>query len=187
MVDNKGEKTMAKRRYYVAGDGTKYLLREAMVPFSFKVYRSDCKSAVVGDPFNCLISVGARRHKNVVAMYIGTGKDAYVVMTDGRGGKPIAYHYTINAKASKVRDNFDTKKKLDTQVITLSVPTPGRTLDHRKKLGKARYKAIKAGAEVKKRGPSISRVQRIGVKYRPHATIEDNVVSIKPRENEVAA
>jgi hypothetical protein len=173
---------MAKRLYYTAGDGTKFPLREAMIPFSFNVYRKDQKAACVGDPFNCLIAVSGRRHKNVLAMYIGSGKDAYVVMTDGRGGRPIAYHYTINARASKVRDNFDQNKKIDSQMVTLSVPTPGRTREHRAKLGKARNAAIKAGAEVKKRGASVKAVRAF--KYRPHATIESNVVTLEPRGNE---
>ena len=174
---------MSKRRYYVAGDGKSYPLREAMVPFNFKVYRKDCKSAIVGDPSNCLIAKGARRHKNIDAVYIGSGKDAYVVMNDGRGGKPFAVHYTINAAAAKVRDEFDRNKNMAAKEVVLSVPTAGRTLDHRSMLGKKRRKAIKAGAEIKKRDkPSVTRVQRIGMKHRPRANIDRNLVSLQTHD-----
>lgn len=178
---------MSQQRYYIAGDGTKYPLREAEFPFSFKVYRSDCRTAVIGDPFNCLIAKGGRRHKNVIALYIGSGKDAYVIMHDLRSGVLVAVHYTINARAAKVRDDFDSDKKLATQVITLSVPSNGRTLEHRRMLDKKRREAIKNGAPVTKRETqSITRVKRIGVKHRPHAAIKNNVVSMA-RDDEEAA
>lgn len=178
---------MSKRRYYVAGDGKKYLLVEATIPFIFYVYRSDCKSAVVGDPWNCLVARGGRRHKNVLAMYIGSGKDAYVIMSDPRGGEPVAVHYTISASAARVRDQFDTNKKLKKQPVTLSPPTAGRTLEHRSNLGKKRREAIKNGAPVATRGkPNATRVHRIGVKHRPRAKlVADNVVSLV-KEDEAA-
>jgi hypothetical protein len=176
-----------KKRYYEAGDGTKYPLIEATIPFAFKVYRTDCKAAVIGDPLNCLIARGGRRHPNVLALYIGTGKDAYVILSDGRGGAPVAVHYTLNAKASRVRDHFDTNKKIKTQVITLSVPTPGRTLEHRSALGKKRREEIKNGAEVKKRGHgNTSRVQRLGVRHRPRAKLVNDIVRLATRDGEAA-
>lgn len=179
---------MSKRRYYVAGDGKKYRLIEAMIPFSFDVRRDDCKSAIIGDPWNCLLARGGRRHPNVLAMYVGSGKDAYVVMTDGRGGEPVAVHYTIKATAARVRDQFDTNKKLKTQPVTLSVPTPGRTLEHRSILGKKRRAEVKDGAEVKKRGKAnVRRIHRIGVKHRPRARIVgENVVSMLKKDDNAA-
>jgi hypothetical protein len=170
------------QRFYIAGDGTKYPLIEAMTPFSIMVYRTDCKKAVVGDPYNCLIAIGARRIKHILAAYIGSGKDAYVIMKIGKQSKPVAVHYTINAKASRVRDTFDKAGAPETQVITLSAPTPGRTLAHRSKLGKARNQAIKAGGPVKKRGkPNATRIMRLGVTHRPRAKIERNAVSLKKK------
>lgn len=167
------------QRYYVAGDGVKYPLIEAVVPFSFKVYRSDCSKATVGDPYNCLIAMGGRRHRNVHALYIGSGKDAYVIMKIA-STPPYAVHYTIATAAARVRDNFDANKTLATQTITLDPPTPGRTMEHRSKLGKKRRAEIKAGSPIRKREVTPEdRERRRQVRHRPQAKIErDGVVHL---------
>jgi hypothetical protein len=168
------------QRYYVAGDGTKYPLEEALTPFAITVFRSDCKKAVVGDPWNCLIAIGARRTANVIAAYIGASRDAYVIMKFGRTGKPTAFHFIINAKAARIRDAFDTNKNLKSQVIMLSPPTPGRTLDYRATLNKRRRGEVKAGAVVKKQTKKerTTRLTRIGVPLRPRAQIVSNAVTV---------
>lgn len=171
------------RRFYIAGDGTKYPLIEAQTPFSIDVHRADCRKAITGDPANCLIALGARRHRNVDAAYIGSSKDAYVIMRYGRSIKAVAVHYTINARTSALRDAFDTNSKLLIQTVTLSPPSPGVTLAHRAKLGKRRREEVKNGALQKKRGPQkTSRVVRLGVPHRPRARIERNNVSLPQKD-----
>jgi hypothetical protein len=179
---------MTKRRYYIAGNGVKYPLYEAPYKYSITVYKADCKKAVTGDPSQCLIAMGARRDKQVEGAYIGSGKDAYVIFKALRGKPAHALHYTLNAQASRVRDFFDTHKGVATHTIELSAVTAGRTLDHRSKLGKKRAAAIKNGTHtVKSRGKqNATRIMRIGVKHRPKANITENVVTMKPREQEIA-
>jgi hypothetical protein len=133
-----------------------------------------------------VIALGARHDPNIYDMFIGSGKDAYVIFR-GRDGL-VAVHYTINARAAKVRDDFDANKKLKTQWIKLSAPTAGRTLEHRSKLGKKRRAAVKAGAPIKHRTKPIrSREQRIGVKQRPRAKIVKGVVSLAVNNDDAAA
>lgn len=175
-------------RYYLTPDGVRYPLYEAPIPFTIKVYRKDCKDAVVGDPVQCLIAKGAKRHRNVLHAFIGGGKDAYVIMKNGAEGKPIAVHYTLNAVAVRVRKTFDDHKKMAAQEITLAAPTAGRTMAHRSKLGKKRRAAIKAGAEVKKRGKlTEAQIHHIGSKHRPVAKIVKNVVTVPTEKDEEAA
>ena len=175
---------MRKRRYYVAGNGIRYPLTEADRDYHIKIYKSDCKKAVVGDAAQCLIALGAKRDKRVDGAYIGSGKDAYVIFKALRGRPAHAEHFTLNAQASKVRDFFDTHKGAVTTSIVLSAVTAGRTLDHRSKLGKKRAAAIKNGTHtVKTRGkPNATRIMRLGVKHRPKANITNNVVSMPERE-----
>ena len=178
---------MAKR-YYVTGDGKRYPLFEAPYDYPITVYKSDCKKAIIGDPAQCLIALGARRDKLVEAAFIGSGKDAYVVFRATKLREAYALHFTLNAEASRVRDWFDSHKGATSQMITLSAVTAGRTLAHRSVLGKKRRQAIKDGAEVKRRGkPNETRITRIGMKHRPHAIIEKNVVTVEPRAEEQTA
>ena len=167
----------APKRYYVTGDGKRYPLFEAPYDYPITVFKSDCRKAIIGDPAQCLIALGARRDKLVDAAFIGSGKDAYVIFKATKIRKAYALHFTMNAEASRVRDYFDGHKGATSQMITLSAVTPGRTMDHRSKLGKKRREEIKAGAEVKKRGKQAeTRIMRVGMKHRPHAVIESNVV-----------
>jgi len=175
---------MTSRRYYVAGNGVKYPLYEAPYDYTIAAYKSDCKKAIVGDGAQCLIALGAMRDKRVEGAYIGSGKDAYIIFKASQGKPAYAMHFTLNAKASRVRDFFDTHKGVTTQYIILSAVTAGRTLDHRSKLGKKRAAAIKNGEHtVKTRGrPNATRIMRLGVKHRPKAHIVNNVVSLPERE-----
>lgn len=176
------------KRIYVAGDGKKYPLVEAPYTYPITVYKTDCRKAHVGDPEQCLVALGALRDKNVEAAYIGAGKDAFVCFKATKTRKAYALHFTLNAKASRVRDYFDSHKGATTQTITLSPPTAGRTLEHRSKLNKKRRAAVKAGAEVKKRTKQhTTRVMRLGpTAHRPKAKIENNVVSLPQQTDEAA-
>lgn len=174
-----------KKRVYIAGDGTEYPLEEAETALPIKVYKTDCKRSVVGDPTQCLIALGAKRDRSIEAAYIGSGKDAYVCFK-ARAGKPAhAKHYTITAKAGRIRDYFDAHKDATHDYITLSAPTAGRTLSHRSKLNKNRNARIKAGEHEPKRRntPKQTRIMRLGLKHRPRARIKNGEVSIEARES----
>lgn len=177
------------KRTYTAGNGKQYPLYEAPYQYPITVYKSDCPKATVGDPEGCLIARGALRDKSVEAVYIGAGKDAYVCFKATKLRPAYALHFTINAKAGRVRDFFDTHKGVTTQQLILSTPTAGRTLDHRATLNKRRKAEIKAGAEVKKQAKARkTRVDRIGVHYRPKAKIDKgNVVAFPAKDDEAAA
>jgi len=153
-----------------------YPLYEALYAYSITVYKSDCRKAVIGDPTQCLIALGAKRDPQIQDAFIGSGKDAYVIFKK-KGNKPAhALHFTIAAQAAKVRDYFDTNKGATTQIIKLNAPTAGRTLAHRSKLNKARAARIKDGTHVPKRreGTKQTRIIRLGVAHRPSASIKRN-------------
>ena len=62
----------------------------------------------------------------------------------------------------------------------LKAPSNGRTLSHRRSLGKSRREKIKQGAEVKKRAaPQSRRITRLGVAHRPKAKINKGEVSVE--------
>ena len=90
-----------------------------------------------------------------------------------------AEHFTIYASSARIRDAFDVKRPVETQILKLSAPTPGRTLDARVKLGARRRAQVKAGAEVKRRGPQQGRrIMRLGTAHRPTAMIKGgNVIT----------
>jgi hypothetical protein len=162
----------AKQRTYTAGNGKVYPLHEAEHKFPIEVYKKDCPKAVVSDPEQCLIALGALRDKTVEAVYIGTGKDAYVCFKATRYRPAHAVHFTLNTKAAKVRDYFDTHKGVMTKQVVLSAPTAGRTHDHRAVLNKRRRAEIKAGAPVRKQDkPRVKREDRTGIPYRRKAKI----------------
>jgi hypothetical protein len=174
-------KTNPRKRYYKTPDGQRYQLFEAPYSYTITVYKTDCRKSIIGDPTQCLIATGAMRDKAVLAAYIGSGKDAYVIFKETKLRKAHALHFTINAKAGRVRDYFDTHKGVTTQQVVLSAPTAGRTLSHRSALGKKRREEIKAGAEVKHRGKQTqTRVMRIGQKHRPRADLDGDTVTIQP-------
>jgi hypothetical protein len=180
--------TTEPKRYYYTPDGTKYPLYEAPYMYIITAYKSDCRKAIIADPQACLIALGAKRDPSIISAHIGSGKDAYLIFRATKLRPAHALHFTINARAARVRDYFDTHKRAETVTIKLSAPTAGRTLSHRAKLNKARHERIKNGThKVKPRGSNQTRIIRLGVKHRPHATIEKNVVSILPRKDEDAA
>jgi hypothetical protein len=173
-----------KKMYYVTGEGKRYPLHEATYDFPITIYKSDCRKAEIGNPEQCLIALGARRNKTVEGAWIGSGKDAYVAFKPVRNKAAHVLHFTINAKAARIRDFFETHKGVTTQQITLSAVTAGRTRAHRAKLNALRAKNIKNGKHIVKprTKPSTTRIMRLGVAHRPRATIENNVVAITPRE-----
>ena len=172
------------RRFYVTPEGVKYPLFEAPYDYTIPVYKKDCKKAVIGDPYGCLVALGARRDPLVLGAYIGSGKDAYLVFRETAIRRAHALHFTISAAAARVRDYFDTHKGEVKTTVKLSAPTAGRTLAHRSKLNKARYRRIKAGEHTvsKRNRPNETRIVRLGVKHRPRAVVEKNEVTLVPRE-----
>lgn len=161
-----------KARFYTAKNGTKYPLFEADHDQYFTVYKTDKKTAEIGDPHECIEAKGLQRMTGVIEAYVGSGKDAIVVYAGRR--KPYALHYVILAKAAKVRDTFDTKGAPATQTLKLSVPTAGRTYAARSILNKRRRSEIKSGngAPVKPvNKPRENRVARLGLPHRPRAHI----------------
>ena len=170
----------AKKLWQIPGSTTKLPMFEAPYDYTIEVYRSDCRKAVIGDPMKCLIAMGAMRDKRVLAAWLGSGKEAYVAFKGTKLRAAHVLHFTMNAKASRVRDYFDTHKEVKTQVIKLSAPTPGRTHAHRSKLNKDRAARIKAGTHIVKPRGKINqpRMTRLGVPHRPHPKIVNNVVSI---------
>lgn len=163
-------------------DGVKHPVLEADYDTAFKVYKSDRKKAVIGDPTACIEAKGLCRLANVQFAYIGGGGDAYVGFKDEKSATGVTVrHFTIPSKAKKVRDTFEIKGAPDTQLLMLKAPSPGRTLKHRAVLGKRRRDEIKQGAIEKKRGPQRkTRIIRLGVHNRPRAKItKNNEVSVE--------
>jgi hypothetical protein len=168
---------------YRLKDGTQVPLFEADYQLAFTVRRADRRGAIVGDPKECIEARAmCRDMEGVTEAYIGAGKDAYAVFKATRTRPFVhALHFIIPAEAARVRDLFDTKKgkKIKSKTLILRAPSPGRTLQHRRKLGSTRRKAVKAGAPVKKRGTiTKTRITRIGVPLRPRAKIINGVVSL---------
>lgn len=158
-------------KFYKAPDGHRYPLKEAKYDMSFKIYKSDRRKAKQSDPQHCVLAKGIRRHKDVADVYVGSGLDAYVLFKATEEDPAHAEHFTIRTTVRKVIDKFDTDKKCESQIITLSRPTKGRTLAARSKMNAARRAEVKAGAKVAKRVAKKSRVARLGVPHRPRAPI----------------
>jgi|SRR6185369_5217676 hypothetical protein len=167
-------------------EGTNHPLVEADYDTAFKVYKNDRKKAVIGDPTACIEARGLKRIPNVEFAYIGSGGDAYVGFKDKKSRTGVTVrHFLIPAQAAKVRDQFEVKGAPPTQVLLLKAPTNGRTLSHRRLLGKRRREAIKQGAETKKRGPQKNRrITRLGVSPRPRAKIIKGEVSLDAAQGE---
>jgi hypothetical protein len=94
-------------KFYTAPDGTRYPLSEAKYNMSFKVYRSDRRKARIGDPGQCLLALGIRRDKDVLDVYIGSGRDAYVIFKAQDGEPAHAVHFTIPTTTRRIIDAFD--------------------------------------------------------------------------------
>ena len=153
--------------------GLNHPLVEAEFDTAFKVFKSDRKKAVIGDPADCIEAKGLKRLPNVAFAHIGSGGDGYVGFKDESSPTGIKVrHFLIPAKAAKVRDIFETKGAPSSQVLMLKAPTNGRTLSHRSMLGKRRREEVKKGSPVKSRGPQKNkRIHRLGVPPRPRAKI----------------
>jgi hypothetical protein len=162
---------------YKTPEGDQFPLKEALTPFSILLYRKDRRMAIIGDPEHCLVALGACRHRNVYKAFIGSGRDAYIVMRTAEGH--VAFHYVIPAAAARARDEFETNRKMVKREITLEPPTAKRTIAARRRLDKRRRAEIAAGSPVKKRGtPKKTRIMRLGVPHRPAAQIKQNVVTV---------
>ena len=157
-------------RTYKMADGTDVPLFEAPTDFDIQCYRTDRRKAVMGDPLRCIIAMGGLRHPQVREMYVGSGKDAYVVI-EQHNGRLIAFHYVISASARHVLDAFDNNAGVKSQRVTLRAPTSGLTLAHRRVSNKRRRQEVANGAVVKPRPRRKARITRIEIKHRPRAPI----------------
>jgi hypothetical protein len=153
---------------------------EAEYDTAFKVFKSDRKKSVIGDPTACIEAQGLKRLPNVAFAHIGSGGDAYVGFKDPESTTGVTVrHFVIPAQSKRVRDAFETKGSPPTQVLMLKAPSNGRTLSHRRTLSKKRRDEIKKGAPVKKRGsPRSTRITRLGVAPRPKAKVVKGEVSL---------
>ena len=161
---------MRKRRkagqYYVDPDGNQFPVAEATVDLPLVVTPQDFKEGKPFSPGWCSVALPVRREAGVTDVYIGSGKDCYVM----KGGTAI--HHTVPAATRNLVDLVDAGHPPETaQPIVLRAPTQGRTLKHRSKLNARRHKQIKAGARVKRRLTRRSRQQRLGVSHRPRANV----------------
>jgi hypothetical protein len=161
------------RRSYTARDGTVYPLKEAQWRLDFKVYRSDFRKSIKGDPWECVESKGIKRNRNVHEAYIGSGRNAYIVFKATDDEPATAVHFVISEQAGRVRDAFDQDKKLQSQIIRLQPPSKTQTLHARAGMNKAYLAKIRNGTHVpKKRGaPTTRRMDRIGAPHRPRVSV----------------
>lgn len=174
-------------RIYKAPDGKGYPVEEAPYNMAFTVQRKDFKKGKRNDPGWCAEALAIRRMENVLDVWVGSGKDAYVIFgpTDA---KPYAHalHFTIPIRSERLRDAFDTDGTLKRQELHLRRPTAGRTLDARSKLNKERRKAIKRGSPIKKRDRvARPRIVRLGVEQRERAKITSKTVEVPQLAAEV--
>jgi hypothetical protein len=159
-------------RFYTTPAGEKYPLTEARYEMTFKAYRSDRRKAVAGDPGRCLLALGIRRDPQVADVYIGSGKDAYVILKETQEHPAQAVHFTIRTPAKRIRDGWDKDKSAVTQLITLSRPAISQTVEAQRAYTRRRREEIKNGAPVKHRGPNKGhRMTRLGVPHRPRPKI----------------
>lgn len=161
------------RRWYTAPDGTKFPLVEAKYDMLFKCYKSDRRKAMQGNPNACLLALGIKRHPDVLDIYIGSGKDAYVIFKGDEGEAPQAVHFTVATAARKVVDAFDKDKTTQSCDIVLRRPTKSWTLAYRRKNGAKWRDEVKTGERQPKRRGKINekRVTRLGVAHRPRAKV----------------
>jgi hypothetical protein len=169
-----------KRIYRAPDTGKEYPLHEAPYDYAINCYRSDLRKAQTGSSDQCIIALGAKHDKLVEAAFVGAGRDAYICFKATPLRPAYALHFTVNARAQRVRDYFDTHKIVATKQIILSAPSAGRTLAHRAKLDGERREKIKNGDHVptKRTTPRQDRITRIGVKSRPRAVVEKNTVTM---------
>ena len=148
--------------------GRTWPLEEADTDYSFRVYKAHRRKAVIGDPTSCLIAMGLQRDEDIAAAFIGSGKDAFVVFK----GKVVAHRCPPLRHPGCRREgarHLRPEGLSRTQWLTLSAPTPGRTLEARRKLDKRRREEIKDGTRTvtHRDTPNKKRVTRLGVANRP--------------------
>lgn len=159
-------------RFYTTPEGERFPLKEAPWDMIFKVYRSDRRKAKQGDPGCCLLALGVKRHRDVLDVYFGAGKDAYVVFKATEDEPASAVHFVLNTKAKQFIDAFDKDRKAQSVDLILKKPAKSWKLDYRRKSNARRREEVKNGAEVSKReGRKTSRMERLGLQYRPRAPI----------------
>jgi hypothetical protein len=175
-------------KIYTTPTGERYPMKEAKYNVDFKVYRSDRRKAKQGDPACCLLALGILRNRNVLAVYIGSGHDAYVIFKATDEEEAVAYHFVIRTTAKKMIDAFDNDRSVRTAQITLQAPPPSWTLAGRRKNNARRRAEVKAGSPVKRRGKiNKVRITRLGGKHRPRPTITKSGNVSMFNENQAAA
>src|SRR5262245_53447917 len=86
-------------KYSFKHDGVSHPMVEADYDTAFKVYKTDRKKAVIGDPTDCIEAVGLKRLPNVVFAHIGCGGDAYVGFKDENSPTGVTVrHFLIPAQ-----------------------------------------------------------------------------------------
>jgi len=164
-------------KIYTTPSGERYPLVEARYNMAFTAYRSDRKKAVINDPRNCWAALGIRRDPEVLDVYIGSGRDAYVIFKATPDAPAQAVHFIINTTMRHLIDAFDRDKTARTMTIELMRPSSSEQLSRRTAKAKERYVKTKAKGKAKTETPAQrartrrSRVQRIGVAHRPRAQI----------------
>jgi hypothetical protein len=175
-------------RFYTTPTGERYPMKEAKYNVDLKVYRSDRRKAKQGDPGLCLLALGILRNRNVLAVYIGSGHDAYVIFKATEEEEAMAYHFLVRTTAKKIIDAFDNDRSAKTEKITLQAPPPSWTLAGRRKNNARRRAEIKAGSPIKRRGKIAKvRITRLGGKHRPRPTISKSGNVSMLDEKQVAA
>jgi hypothetical protein len=174
-------------RFYTAPDGTRYPLTEARYDMMFKCYRSDRRKAVPNDPEKCLVALGVKRHKDVLYVYIGSGRNGYIVFKATEDEPAHAVHFAIDTKTRKIIDGFDKDRSAESQTVVLKKPPHSWRLDVRRESDARRRREIRDGSPVNRRGRiARPRIERIGSSHRPLAPISSSG-NVNVSSEEVAA
>jgi hypothetical protein len=176
-------------RYYTTADGVKFPLYEGMYDYHFTVHKVDCGKAKIGDPMDCLLALGIKHDKKVLAAYIGSGRDAYIIFK-ARPGAPHefqreahAVHYMIPTTSGRVRDYFDAHEGKEILALKLVPPTATQTKEAKANYDKVRSEKIKSGEIVPspRKQARSTRITRLGVPHRPKAIITNIGVTVPER------
>jgi hypothetical protein len=180
---------METTRFYTTADGVKFPLYEAMYDYHFTVHKVDCVKAKIADPEGCLLALGIKHDKKVLAAYIGSGRDAYIIFK-ARPGAPHSFqhvahavHFMIPTTSGRVRDYFDAHEGKEILALKLTPPTATQTKDAKATYDKVRAERIKNGeiVPVPRRQPRSTRITRLGVPHRPKAIISREGVTVPER------
>jgi hypothetical protein len=176
-------------RFYTTADGAKFPLYEAMYDYHFTIYKVDCAIAKIGDALNCLLALGIRHDKKVLAAYIGSGRDAYIIFKANPNAphefqhESHAVHFMIPTTAGRVRDYFDAHEGKEILALKLVAPSATQTKEAKSHYDKIRSEKIKNGEIIpaKSKQARSTRITRLGVPHRPRPIITDDNVTVPER------